>query len=374
MRVDSNYARILPKVLALLILFLISGKEGFCAPSIVNSGGVPKAAFAAPAGNSAPCDQPGWFPDGFGLKDHTVFWFDGLYYIAAIYLESDTLGGKWFAYAASPDLCHWNDLGGILKERPPGSWDQALIWAPYVHEEDGVYYMFYTGVTSAFAQSIMLATSTNPADPNSWERQGVVFQPTHAGSVWGGFDTWSDCRDPTVVKVGNLYFLYYTGLDNDGGIVGLATASSPLGPWADQGAIVTSQGSMPESPTLTFHNGLYYLLYNDVSGAGLGEAFRYGPRPAGWDRIYDGRLVSAGLGEVYRYGPTPAGPWSAVHPFGPGWAHEIWLGQDQASYTSFLTDYTVTIRPLNWDYFYDPPHPFIGEAVHRVFLPLLLRW
>lgn len=338
-------AKNLRRILVLLLLFLVSGWSPLVRRAS-SSGNMPRGVLTAPVGVSPPCEQPGWFPDGFGLKDHTVFWHDGSYYIASIYLGNDGYEDQ-FAYAASPDLCQWSDLGGILEERPSGDWDEFRIWAPFVYNEDGVYYMFYTGVTHAFAQSIMLAISTDPSDPDSWERQGVAFQPTHHGSIWGGFDTQSDCRDPTVVKIGDLYHLYYTGLDTTGGIVGLATASSPSGPWTDWGEIVTTPTYMPESPTIVFHAGLYYLFYNDA-----GEA---------------------GLSEVYRYGPTPAGPWSETYAFRPGWAHEVWIGQDEELYTSFLTDYTITIRRLTWDDFYYPPHPFVGEAVYRLFVPLVLR-
>jgi hypothetical protein len=333
------------RTLILSLVVLLSRGSSF-APEVSASGNFPQKGARISVSVSLPCERPGWFPDGFGLKDHTLFWYGGLYYIASIYLGQDGIEDR-FAYAASPDLCQWNDLGGILMQRPFGDWDEYRIWAPYVFEEGGVYYMFYTGVTHAFAQSIMLATSLNPASPSSWERQGVAFQPTHSKSVWGGFDTWSDCRDPTVVKIENSYYMYYTGRDTDGGIVGLATASSLLGPWTDWGAVVTTSVSMPESPTMAVHDKLYYLFYNDA-----GEA---------------------GSGEVYHFGPTPAGPWSEAYAFRPGWAHEVWMGQDGMFYTSYLTDYTITIRRLTWDEFYEPPRPFIGEAVFHVLVPLVLR-
>lgn len=293
-----------------------------------------------------PCDRPGWFPTGLGLKDHTVFQHNGAYYLAAIYLGSDGYEDR-FAYATSPDLCQWQDLGGILAERQPGAWDEFRIWAPHVYQEGGVYYLYYTGVTQAFAQSIMLATSTDPADPGSWQRQGVVFQPDHPGSVWGGFDAWSDCRDPTVVRIDDVYYLYYTGLDVDGGIVGLATAPAPTGPWSDWGAVLTQPGAMLESATLTPYGELFYLFYHQT--------------------------VAGDLGAAYCYGPTPAGPWTGPLPFRPGWAHEVWTGQGGDWFTSFLTDLTVSIRPLTWDELYTPPRPFIGAEVHRVWLPLLTR-
>src|SRR3990172_9448101 len=115
-----------------------------------------KANGAAPPAKSTtlefPCQAPGWFPTDFGLKDHSVFWYAGSYYIASIYLP----GERQFAYARSADLCDWETLTPILAERMPGSWDENVIWAPYIYEEAGVYYLYYTGTTQEYTQSILL--------------------------------------------------------------------------------------------------------------------------------------------------------------------------------------------------------------------------
>ena len=329
----------------LLHMLLSPGAHGLQLARVAPAGGGLQT-LSGPAPSSAPCEKPGWFPDGFGLKDHTVFWHDGLYYIASTYLAEQKYEQR-FAYASSQDFCHWTDLGPILTERPAGAWDEFRVWAPYAYVEDGVYYLYYTGVTQAYAQSIMLATSTDPSRPGSWQRQGMVFQPAHPDAVWAGFDAWSDCRDPTVVRAGDRYYLYYTGLDQSGGIIGVATASSPIGPWTDWGAMLTLPRAMPESPTIAVYGGLYYLFYHSVG--------------------------SEGRGELYHYGPSPQGPWSAADYIRPGWAHEIWMAQDGDHYTSYLTGYAVNIRRLTWDDHYSPPHPFIGAAVHRAFAPLALR-
>ena len=287
----------------------------------------------------AACQPMGWFPTTFGLKDHSVFWYNGYYYLTSIYLWPDTQ----FAYGRSTDLCNWQNLSPVLAARTPGAWDEQNVWAPFVYAEGGTFYMYYTGTTRYMTQSIMLATSTNPAGPNSWQPQGMIFQPNHPGMVWQS-NQWADCRDPTVIKIGSTYYLYYTGLDQAGGIVGIATATSPLGPWTDWGAILTLTNGMPESSTLAAHGGSHYLFYNDTS-----------------------------QGERFRIGPGPTGPWTQAYVFAPGWAHEVWQGQDGHSYTSFLTDYTVTISRLTWDAFYNPPRPFIGERVFRLMLPLIER-
>jgi hypothetical protein len=293
---------------------------------------------ARAAAFSTGCEPMGWFPSDFGMKDHTVFIFDGFYYIAAIRRPAEYI----FAYGRSADLCNWEDLGTVIDRRTLGEWDGWAIWAPFVLEDNGVFYMYYTGVTQDFTQSIMLATTSNPADPDSWQRQGMVFQPDHDGMLWQA-GSWADCRDATVYKEGDTYYMYYTGSDIDGPIVGLATSVSPHGPWFDWGMTLTlpQSGGMAESPTIVRHAGFYYLLYFNTNNK-----------------------------EEYRIGPSPAGPWSDAFPL-TGWANEVWVGQDGLDYTSYIHGYKIAIERYLWNDYYSPPGLFVGATIHRHFLPIL---
>ncbi len=300
---------------------------------------------SARAAYDPPCDKPGWFPTDFGLKDHDVFWYNGYYYLVSIYIppgNTDLLLQNKFAYARSVDFCEWEVLSPVLSNRTPGSWDDTAIWAPFVFKEESIYYLYYTGVTIDYTQSILLATSTNPSDPNSWQPQSMVFQPNHPGMIWEvGQPT--DCRDPTVIKVGQVYYLYYAGRDTSGSIIGLATATSPRGPWTDWGSIVQPEtDTILESPTIAQYGSAYYLFYN-----------------------------RSREGEYYRIGASPAGPWKLPIRFHTGWANEIWQTTDKEWFTSYLTDYTVTIASLSWDTLFDPPHPFTGSSIFRSHLPMV---
>ena len=287
-----------------------------------------------------PCENPGWFPEDFGVKDHSIFWYDGYYYATGNYLPYE----KKFAYARSLDLCTWEVLDPILDERIPGTWDELAVWAPYVYVEDGIYYLYYAGVTKVFTQSILLATSTDPANPESWVREELLFQPNHTDSKWN--DTgWADCRDPMVIKINGVYHLYYTAADEEGGIIGLATAATPRGEWTDWGKIIPPiPTTMPESPTLYKHDHFYYLFYHP-----------------------------SGQGEVYRIGASPTGPWLEPESLIPGWAHEVWEAQDGITYTSYLTSYAITISPLSWNPYSYPPQPFIGTQIYRIVLPIIFQ-
>ena len=294
--------------------------------------------------HSNSCDRLGWFPDSFGLKDHSVFQFDGFYYIVSIKLPDE----KGFAYGRSSDLCTWEDLGTIIDERTPGEWDEAFVWAPFVWEENGIFYMVYTGVKRGYTQSIMLAATMNPADPGSWQRVGMIFQPYHLGSLWKKTG-WSDCRDATVLRMGGNYYMYYTSRDDVGPIVGLAVSISPIGPWYDWGKILAlpQQDAMAESPMVIYHAGAYYLIYHNT-----------------------------GHGEEYRIGFSVTGPWSEAFPLDHCWANEIWSGEDGLDYTSYLQGYAqsygVVIDRVLWDNFYKPPRLFVGTMPNRLFIPILL--
>lgn len=291
----------------------------------------------------APCLYPGWHPAEFGLKDHTVFLYDDWYYLISIYLSPEHWEDR-FAYARSQDLCTWQVLDPILTQRLPGAWDAFRVWAPFVIQEEGVFYLFYTGVTQEITQSIMLATSTNPADPASWQSQGMVFQPNHPTMIWPGRGFWSDARDPTVLPGENQYYLYYTGLDRAGGIIGVALAPSLAGPWNDAGPILTLPNAIPESAGVLSYQNHYYLYYH---------------------------RTQTDPGAKVHVGDRPAGPWTQNAPLSPGWAHEFWQDRDGNWRTSYLTDYSVTIDRVIWDQGQDPPMPLIQSTRHHLYLPSL---
>lgn len=306
-----------------------------------------EADYPALARSDSTCDKKGWFPSDYGLKDHHVFIHDGYYYLISIYVPhgtSDPLLQDQFAYARSIDLCNWEDLTPVLPDRTSESWDEAAIWAPYVYQENGTFYLYYTGVTHDFTQSILLATSSDPSDPESWEEQEMVFQPNHPGMIWQAGKA-ADCRDPTVIKLGDIYYMYYAGQDQSGSIIGLATAPSPEGPWTDWGSIVSPEpNAILESPTIAQFDGFSYLFFNRSTE-----------------------------GEFYRIGASPSGPWREPVAFQPGWAHEIWLNMEGKWFTSYLTNLTVTIEPLSWDELFYPPRPFIGSTIVHTFMPLLTK-
>lgn len=294
----------------------------------------------------APCHSSWSLPD-VKLKDHSIFAYEGFYYIAAIRIDlpaPDGRGEYTFAYARTRDFCSWESLGTILGRGNEGEADESYIWAPHVVQQDATFFMFYTGVNRHLAQSIMLATSTNPANPQSWTRQGVVFRPSHEGMVYPGPKNHSDTRDPMILRHDNRYFMYYTGLDVSGGIVGVAMADRLSGPWRDLGAVLrVPPETMAESPFVVSHANFYYLYYNATGGTGKG------PR--------------------WHWAPSPFGPWQAAVGEPLGWAHDFYN-----TGTAWLVSYVIgngqaiQVTTVRWNTSTTPPAPYIG---YTMYLPVM---
>jgi hypothetical protein len=294
-------------------------------------------------GDNKECDNR-WTVPQIRLKDHTFFEYEGDFYFASIVLSNkSSLYEKTFAYARTSDFCSWQNRGFILKVGREGSADEFRIWAPYVIQEGDTYYLFYTGVNRNIAQSMMLATSTNPAEPLSWQKQGLVFRPNHEGMVYPGEHTWSDNRDPMVLKYEGYYYLFYTGLDVDGGIVGVAKASSLSGAWEDLGAILPAEAdAMLESPFVLSKDGFFYLYYNNTK---LG-------------------------GTEWRSSHSPFGPWEEPIKEDIGWAHDFGL-VDEKWYASYVigNGEAVGLSPLKW-LPGTPPAPYLES---HLFMPLIVK-
>jgi len=317
---------------------------------LLGSGGLKSHRSSLPSPLAgATCSTPWSLPQA-RLKDHSLFAYQNYFYLVSIKIAlpaQDERGEYTFAYARTKDFCTWENLGTVLTFGAAGAADEAYIWAPYVIQEGNLFFMFYTGVNQHISQSIMLATSTNPADPKSWTKQGVVFRPNHEGMVYPGPESWSDARDPMVLRYNNRYFLYYTGQDKTGGIVGVALAETLSGPWRDLGAVLQLPPSLiPESPFVVAKDDFFYLYYNAAGAAA-------------------NRLA----GPQWQWSPSPFGPWQAPTKETLGWGHDFFF-TGKAWLASYIigNGEAIGVKQIDWDQTQFPPHPLLGQ---QGFLPLV---
>ncbi len=85
-----------------------------------------------------------------------------------IFIEDDTYNmvyaGDWertdeprgFGLATSTDLIHWEKFPGnpIFLPGPKNSWDSEAIWCPWVRKKNGMYYMWYCGSQTTYADGL----------------------------------------------------------------------------------------------------------------------------------------------------------------------------------------------------------------------------
>lgn len=211
-------------------------------------------------------------------KDFSLVKRDGWYHV--FYIRRDTSvpsdsTERDLGHAISRDFYQWTQLPPVLQVRPE-HWDNEKVWAPDIHEVDGVYYMIYTGVTNepgvwAFHQRIGLATST---DLMTWNR---LDEPVFSCSQvrWTHCDpldfTGGDFRDASVIRdpQGSGWIMYYTARpasDPSTFVAGTALSDGDLTQWVSGEPLWVTHASeigsfKVESPHVFARDSLYYLAW-----------------------------------------------------------------------------------------------------------------
>lgn len=196
------------------------------------------------------------------------------------------------------------------------SWETGGLMFPFIHYEDGTFYLLYTGGDMwTGPTSIGLATSTDGYNFTKLE------EPIFEGDG-SGFDAYSVCL-PVIFKKDDTYYLFYAGASSGGfcsdGFTGQAMATDILGPYerltdpilepgsagewdgsgvaadrvfdSDSGLVMYFSGSAsssaPQREGFAFFNGSEWIKYDDPSTTNHPYAesdpiLNYGTPPA-WD-------------------------------------------------------------------------------------------
>ncbi len=223
--------------------------------------------------------RTGWAP-----KDFTVLqdgdWFH------AFYIETDTSNptdtGTRLGHSRSKDLYHWEYLDSAFG---PGTanFDNDRVWAPHLVKVDGVFYLFYTGISHTAPtqnhQAIGVATSANLSTWVRYSSPIVDCAVADIAQCLPNVSAGGQLRDPFALRDPNnaSRWLAYYGTVADGGLymtTGIAQTSSALttAPWTDhvpawvpESTWWKNQGVV-ESPHLFDHAGLWYLLFTSNAG------------------------------------------------------------------------------------------------------------
>jgi len=242
-------------------------------------------------------------------KDFTVVKRDGLYHV--FYIRNNPSAAPEstqvdFGHATSPDLYFWQQQPTILPVRP-GHFDRSHVWAPSIVQRDGVYYLFYTGVSDSedvetSAQRIGVATST---DLETWNPAELpVLTGNQVPWAWSDSLESTPFRDPFVMAdptTPGRWLMYYStapAADSGGMVVGVATSDGDFATWRDLGPLWISDraysfNDVVESPHVFAHDGVWWLFFTSNSGQPISYATTTASptAPVGqW--IYHGRLAN----------------------------------------------------------------------------------
>lgn len=261
-------------------------------------------AVLAPAPAGAAYMVPG---GGVRPKDFSLVKKDGYYHLFFIRNNTSLPPEQTeteFGHAISTDLYHWTQLP-IAMAVDLGEWDNAHVWAPHVFEHDGLWWMFYTGVTTwpgEFNETQRTGVAVS-SDLTGWDRfSDPVFEGSQTSWAW-----WSDqnpaaaFRDPFVMPdpaAPGHWLMYYTASyapDSEATVVGVAASDGDLMQWTDLKPLlitwrVYTYNSLTESPHVFEHDGLWYLFLTSNAGQPLSFYTSADPTadPAQW--TYRGRL------------------------------------------------------------------------------------
>jgi hypothetical protein len=190
----------------------------------------------------------GYSPPGGYVKDFSVFKHDGRYHLFHIDgrgAERCTESGNEisFGHASTADLQHWirHRMPIAVGDKP---WDNEHVWAPFVTEWNGRFYMFY--MASGKHTDGMLASASSD-DLENWTKSEAPIRTAQG-------------RDPFVRIEGDVIHLYFTA--NTGGI-GVVT-SRDMKTWSQAETVYLNPNRLPAESSSAHRLGDRWVLwFND---------------------------------------------------------------------------------------------------------------
>ncbi len=288
-------------------------------------------------------------PATYRPKDFAFVKKDGVYHL--FYIRHNDYLPPWateidFGHAVSTDLHQWTQLPPVLGLDPYG-WDNLHVWAPHVVKWDGLWWMFYTGVSDdpgEFHSTQRIGAAVSH-DLMTWNR--ILVAPVWstqaaAWAWWAPRDGNMACRDPFVMPdpaAPGRWLMYYTASpasDTLATVVGVARSpTGDPGEWVDEKSLWITHRSLTynvitESPHLFEHNGRWFMFITSNAGQALTFYVSSNPlgEPAEW--TYRGRLRNM-LG-------YDTSPWFASESLRDG-NHDLF---------AFAADDRIEIRRIEW--------------------------
>jgi hypothetical protein len=255
-----------------------------------------------------------------------------------------------------------------------GSGDAPYNYAPSVLWDGGRYRMWWCsqlGVANPPGDDILLAESPS-MDSQFTGPDGTGGTPIFSGSA-SKFDAVHTC-DPSVIRVGGTYYMYYTGAAGDhahGNAIGLAT--SPDGRvWtrANNGMpLATASRDLQRDntygtgqPSAVYVAGHFYLMFTDTTGAATGNngAGQFVLRST--DPAFSRDVEALGPAGFHAVPDTTARDRSVVDAFSADW---MWVDSLAAFAIAHETRDGTTITFWDLDFRFQPYQPLLVPGPWR---------
>jgi hypothetical protein len=249
-----------------------------------------------------------------------------------------------------------------------GTGDAPYNYAPSVLWDGGRYRMWWCsqlGVANPPGDDILLAESPSLDGPFAGP-DGRGGTPVFSGSA-ARFDAVHTC-DPSVLKVGGTYYLYYTGAAGNhahGNAIGLATSTDGR-VWTRANAgrpLVTASRDVKRAntygagqPSVVHLAGLFYLMFTDTTGRGGGHngAGQFVLRSP--DPTFSRDVEALGDSGFRPVPDTTARDRSVVDAFSADW---MWVDSLAAFAIAHETRDGTTITFWDWGFRFHPYRPLL---------------
>lgn len=178
------------------------------------------------------------------------------------FANTDSSNISSVGYAVSSDGLSWQRGASlpVLGVGGPGKWDDGSMTVGPVIKVDGTYRMYYSGRSPIYGTiHIGLAFST---DGINWTKH-----PPPVLYAQQGWETNIDAGD--VIKIGDLYYMYYSGNSSAGWKIGIATSPDGINWTRYSGNPILSSNQSWESggvyiPSVIKVSSQYYMVYQSA--------------------------------------------------------------------------------------------------------------
>jgi arabinan endo-1,5-alpha-L-arabinosidase len=157
---------------------------------------------------------------------------------------------------SSTDLVHWTYRGDAFMSRPAYATEDAGLWAPEIiyHSENATYYLYYT-VTDTTDGGSAIGVATSSSPLGPWIHSATPVVEPHAPDCCPNDKRW--VFDPEVVRTGGPDYIYYGSYFGGISVRVVSEDGFTTSPTTQSNVAIANKY---EGAEVEWHGGYYYLF------------------------------------------------------------------------------------------------------------------